>query len=529
MLTAIDNSIYDTAVFNTAIYVRLSRDDDEKYQQSESIKNQIDLLTKIVIENSWNIIDTYVDDGFTGTNFDRPAFNRLVSDIEKKRVNLVIVKDLSRLGRDYIETGNYIEKYFPAKSIRFIAVNDGIDTFANSSNNDMSPFKNVMNDHYAKDISRKVRSTFNTKRYNGKFIGSFAPYGYLKDTIDKNKLVVNPETSPVVRKIYDLYITGNSLRHIANILNTEGYPSPAKYKNDNTAYRGGRTKNFLWGPETIKLILISPTYTGNLAQRKYEKINYKLKKFKNISRDSWVVVSNTHEPIIDSSTYELVQKLLERKVSLQSNEANESHLLSGLLYCGDCGSKMTFLRGSNRTTYAVCSKYKRFKQCTRHSFPEKLLNELILNELRQITSVILDIDKMNDKARVHFESMTKNVEKDINKEFSILEKRLSEIKSIIKNLYEDKVKGILVESDFIELSGSYNKERETIYQKVENIKKQKQKTEEQYLGTAELSKIIANFVKLDSPDKITLVKLINKIQIFENRELKIFYNFKCPY
>ncbi|MFZ5985827.1 MAG: recombinase family protein [Bacillota bacterium] len=197
-----DYDNYNGEKFNVGLYLRLSKEDDT-YNQSESILNQKDYLSDIVIKNGWTLVDTYVDDGFTGTNFDRPGFNMLLNDIEEKKINLVITKDLSRLGRDYIKTGYYIEQYFPEHGVRFIAVNDGIDTFSqNNSNNDLSPFKSVMNDMYAKDISKKVRSTMDNKRANGKFIGAFAPYGYVKSPENKNKLVIDPETSPIIKQIF---------------------------------------------------------------------------------------------------------------------------------------------------------------------------------------------------------------------------------------------------------------------------------------------------------------------------------------
>lgn len=301
-----DYDNYNGEKFNVGLYLRLSKEDDT-YNQSESILNQKDYLSDIVIKNGWTLVDTYVDDGFTGTNFDRPGFNMLLNDIEEKKINLVITKDLSRLGRDYIKTGYYIEQYFPEHGVRFIAVNDGIDTFSqNNSNNDLSPFKSVMNDIYAKDISKKVRSTMDNKRANGKFIGAFAPYGYVKSPENKNKLVIDPETSPIIKQIFKLYLSGYGYAKIANILNDEEVPPPSVHKLNNSNYKNPKLKSCLWTHETVSKILSNPTYAGNLAQNKYYKVNYKLKKLRNVPRDKWVVVENTHEPIVDLSRPPLV-------------------------------------------------------------------------------------------------------------------------------------------------------------------------------------------------------------------------------
>jgi len=244
--------------------------EDENLAQSESIKNQKDFLMRYVLEQGWELVDVYVDDGFTGTNFDRPDFKGLLEDIEKGRVNLVITKDLSRLGRDYISTGYYIEKYFPEHSIGYIAVNDGIDTFHTNLGSDVTPFKSVINDMYARDISVKVRSAMGSKRLDGKFIGAFAPYGYKKNPEGKNQLIIDKDTAPVVRRIFQLYLNANGISKIAHILNEEGVITPTEYKSRISNYKG-TIKNSLWSHNTIRCMLRNPTYTGCLTQNKYKR------------------------------------------------------------------------------------------------------------------------------------------------------------------------------------------------------------------------------------------------------------------
>lgn len=515
-------------VYNAGLYLRLSRE-DETTGQSESITNQKEYLTALVLEQGWNLVEIYIDDGFTGTNFNRPDFKRMLADIENRRINMVLTKDLSRLGRDYIDTGYYIERYFPEKNVRYIAVNDGIDTFSGNSSTEMSPFKNVINDFYARDISRKVRTAVDTRRRSGKFIGSFAPYGYKKDSADKNKLVPDSGASAVVRRIFDLYSAGNGLRCIARILNAEDVPSPAKYKQDNSNYRGGRTSNFCWNPETIRLILTNPTYIGNLTQKKCMKISYKLKKLRNIPKEDWTIVLNTHEPIVDKEIFELVQQLLEKKTGRQSAEHINAHLFSGLIYCGDCGSRMTYLKGSGGHVYAVCSGYKRFKLCTRHSFSEKELDGIVLEELKGKVIKVLDVNEFIRKVKCSVRGISRELDGDIDKEAAVNKKRFQELKKIIGCLYEDRVKGIISEENFIELSQTYDKERESAFAKLERLDRNKCMQEKRRLESNELSKLILRFVSFNPVDKATLVKLVNKIEIFEGALLKIYYNFKNPY
>ena len=268
-----ENILNDT-IFKAAIYVRLSRE-DEKDGQSESIENQIKYLKPIVKQNGWALVDIYKDDGFTGTNFERPGFKQMLEDIEKGLVNLVITKDLSRLGRDYIETGNYIEKIFPSKNIRYIAVNDNIDTFDNkNSNNDMTPFKSVMNDMYAKDISNKVRTSIYTKAKEGECIKAFLPYGYKKDLSDKNKILKDEIVADNIVLIYDLYKSGKNKTQIAKILNDKQIITPLRYKQETSNYfNPNKSCTYKWNTTIINKILRDRIYTGDLVQLKYNKVN----------------------------------------------------------------------------------------------------------------------------------------------------------------------------------------------------------------------------------------------------------------
>ena len=272
------NYNFPPTYFKVGIYTRLSRE-DEKDKESESIDTQKKLLTNYIKSQGWTLFKIYVDDGFTGTNFNRPDFKNLINDIELGNVNLVITKDLSRLGRDYIETGYYLEKYFPLKNVRYIALNDGIDTFDNNNtNNDMTPFKSVFNDMYAKDISKKVRSSLLTKASSGQNIKSFLPYGYKKDEKDKNIILVDYEVSPIVQKIFEMYYAGNNKTEICRYLNNNKILTPLAYKRKTTNYYNPNNKTNLWSTTMISKILRDRIYIGDLVQHKYSKLNYKTKK-----------------------------------------------------------------------------------------------------------------------------------------------------------------------------------------------------------------------------------------------------------
>ncbi len=287
---------------DTAIYTRLSRDDGNDI--SKSIENQVKFLKDFALKNGFGIFKVYSDDGYSGLSFQRPAFNSLIADIEKGYIKNILTKDLSRLGRDYVMTGMYIEQYFPQHNIRYIAVADGIDT-KESSSMEYTPFKAVINDMYARDISRKVRTSLNIMRQRGKYIGSQAPYGYKKDKFDKNKLIIDESVADNVRKIFSLYIDGYTYTDIANILNNEGIESPMKYK------KGIGTGK--WNSVTIKNILISDTYKGNITQNKRHKVNCKINKRVNIPQKDWIIVENTHEGIISKEIFDKASSLIKHR------------------------------------------------------------------------------------------------------------------------------------------------------------------------------------------------------------------------
>ncbi len=511
--------LYDNSckIFNVGMYLRLSREDDLS-GVSESIQNQKDFLTRYVTQNGWNLAGVYADDGYSGTNFERPEFQRLLADIEAGRVNCVVTKDLSRLGRDYILTGHYLEKYFPEKRVRYIAVNDGIDTFEDNSNNDMSPFRSVINDMYAKDISKKVRTALHTKKLNGSFIGSVPPYGYQKSPENKHRLIVEPETAKVVKKIYEMFIQGSTKFGIANQLSAEGIPTPSASKQLTATQK--RHKG-VWNEATIDRILKNPTYIGNLTQNRARKINYKVQSRVNLPRDEWIIVENTHEPIISAEAFNLVQQIISQKGYVKK-DSQTGHLLSGLVKCGDCGGPMTFVKDGPTRTYLACSTWRKHAKlglCTSHCIREDYVLEQVIQALRQ-ASASLNRDKIAQKA-VCNTSQTAQSETDTDE----LAAGLEQIKHVIASLYIDKVKGIITENDFLDMSAQFNTERDKLSKQLKQIQDAVQHKREIQSNRDMILSVLEQFLTFEQIDRTTLAILVEKVEIFNQKQIKIHVNF----
>ena len=491
---------------------------------SESIINQKEFLTKYVDQQpNWLLIDVYIDDGFTGTNFNRPSFIRLKEDIEQGKIDMVITKDLSRLGRDYIDTGYYLEKYFPTKNVRYIAVNDGIDTFSKNSNNDIGPFMSVVNDMYAKDISKKVRTVKRTKAEKGEFIGAFAPYGYKKHPNDITKLIVDEEAAEVVKYIFNEYINGNGLAYIAHRLNEKKIDCPSVYKQRNSRYHCKAISN-LWGHNTIKSILTNKVYTGDLIQHKGEMVSYKVKKYRLLPKSEYLIKENAHDAIIDKKTFELVQDILKRKAHNIHKKENSEHLLAGLLYCPRCHNKYTYQvqSGLKNDMVAICSMYNRYGKdyCTRIAVRESILNEFVVQDLRKILQEKIDKEKLIksiDKTKIN------NDKKMLQKKIADNNRRIDEITKIIKTAYEDRVNGLLDTEEFVSFTESYKKEKQELIEKTEKLNIKLNDFENNKEN--ELMKYIKEIVSFKYINRNIILNLIDSIEIINKENIKINYKF----
>ena len=373
--------------FNVGIYIRLSQEDkdkDKKYESdSESVINQRELLTNYVKNNNFNLIGEYVDDGYSGTDFERPGFQKLIEDIKEKKINCVIVKDLSRLGRDHIKTGYYMETYFPEKNVRFISILESYDSFKNQASNDSSTFIIACNDYYSRQNSIKIRNVLNEKRKSGKFVGSLPCFGYMRDPEDKGHLIPNPETAPIVKQIFEWRKNGIGPSRIVTMLNEKGYPTPSGYKKTNYSTR--LIVRDTWNISSVKKILSNRIYTGDMVQHTQTKVNYKSKKKITLDKSMWMIVENTHEPLIDKETFEYISSLIKQnKKDVRPKNRRIIRDLEGLLFCKECGNRLSVLYRKNLDYWSVnCNRYSRDplrKRCEPHFFPYNYLEDQIVEK-----------------------------------------------------------------------------------------------------------------------------------------------------
>lgn len=368
--------------WNVAVYLRLSKEDNESIE-SNSIVNQRELVEQYISSKSdLELVDYYIDDGYSGTNFNRPGFERLLQDMKNKKINCIIVKDLSRFARNHIEADMYFENIFPVLNIRFISVIENIDSFENpdSMDNLIVPFKNLLNDAYAKDISKKVKSALTAKRLNGEFIGTSATYGYIKNPKDKHKLIIDEEASKHVVQIFNGIIEGKTVSEIANELNKNNILTPAAYKRKNEPESNNIETDKRWNAKMINKMLKDRIYVGDLIQGKKKVENYRSHKLITTKKDEWIIIQNNHEPIISKDKFDKVQEIIEKNKCARSNK--EKDLFYRFLKCSDCGDSFT-LRKVKNYEYYHCTSYVRNGSCTSHSIRKDKLAEIVLEELNK--------------------------------------------------------------------------------------------------------------------------------------------------
>ena len=513
------------------MYIRLSREDGDK-QESESIGNQRKILQRYVKENNLCLVKEYVDDGISGTTFDRPSFNELLQDIENKTIDMVITKDLSRLGRDYIKTGFYLEDYFPKNSIRYVAITDGIDTYIDSTNNDITPFKAIMNDMYAKDISKKIRSVLKEKQQQGEYMCSIPAYGYKRHPTIKNKLIIDEQVKDVVEKIFDMYTNGHGSVEIVNYLNTNKYLSPTGYRKTGIVQDYNKT-SYDWNEVTLCNMLKNEVYIGNTVQNKKSVISYKVKKIRTIEKENQIRVDNTHEAIIDKDTFEKVQCIINKRGT--NTKLKYDYLLRGLLYCYHCKRKLQIVlkksskRNAKSHPYITCSDHK-----TRGCYPLSINYEKFENHIIYIVKKICQI--YADKEIFYsiyekYQNKTLDIREGYKKKIEQIDKAILDINNNLDKMYIDKLRGVLQEEDYVRVSQKFNFERT-------KLNEQKQELEQKLIGLdnkierknhtkeeKELDELIENFLKLEKIDKIYLYRLINKIEIDKNKNIYIYFSF----
>ena len=508
--------------YHAALYIRLSKE-DESEGPSQSVQNQESLLREFVEQHRLSVYDTYVDDGWSGTNFDRPDFQRMIADIEAKKVNMVITKDLSRLGRDYIMTGHYMERYFPEHRVRYISLLDGIDTGVDSTANDITPFRAIMNDMYAKDISKKIKSVKRDKQRKGQFIGGKPVYGYKMHPTEKNKIVVDEEAAPVVRRIFSLALSGMSCRNIAALLNQEGVPTPATYANLPVARPGPYTG--LWSSERISDMLQNETYMGNMVQGRSVKISYKSKKCLRQDPANWVVVEGTHEPLVDGETFRKVRLLVKSRKHTRSRTYD--FLLKGLIFCHECGYPLAVLNRKNArgedVLYFVCRTYQRFTKagvCTCHSIKEKTVTDAVIAKVREVCEAYLHPDELLPVAKEAVENAGK--QSGLETELQTLQSRIDSLTANLDRMYTDRLSGLLPEADFQRIFGRIKLEREQLEEKRQALELQKKSPVRSEDRAREL---VQRFIETAGESRELLVSLIERVELTEDKEVIIKFRF----
>ena len=508
--------------YHAALYIRLSKE-DESEGPSQSVQNQESLLREFVQQHRLSVYDTYIDDGWSGTNFDRPSFQRMIADIEAKKVNMVITKDLSRLGRDYIMTGHYMERYFPEHRVRYISLLDGIDTGVDSTANDITPFRAIMNDMYAKDISKKIKSVKRDKQRKGQFIGGKPVYGYKMHPAEKNKIVIDEEVAPVVRRIFALALSGMSCRNIATLLNQEGVPTPATYANLTVARPGPYTG--LWSSERISDMLQNETYIGNMVQGRSVKISYKSKKCLRQNPANWVVVEGTHEPLVDAETFRKVRMLVNSRKHTRSRTYD--FLLKGLIFCHECGYPLAVLNRKNArgedVLYFVCRTYQRFTKagvCTCHSIKEKTVTDAVVAKVREVCQAYLNPDELLPVAREAVENAGK--QSGLETELHTLQSKIDSLTANLDRMYTDRLSGLLPEADFQRIFGRIKLEREQLEEKRQALEFQKKSPVRSEDRAREL---VQRFIDTAGESRELLVSLIERVELTEGKEVIIKFRF----
>lgn len=531
--------------YNVGIYCRLSRE-DERSGESVSVENQRIMLERYVHEQGWTLYSTYCDDGVSGTTFDRPGFNQLIADATAGRINLVLCKDLSRLGRDYIEAGKYTDVVFPSLGCRFIALNDGVDTI--HKNNEMLVIlKNVMNDLYARDTSNKIRAVKQSTFKAGKYVGCYAPIGYRKSAGDKHILEIDPVTAPVVRRIFDMRLQGDSFRKIARTLNEEGVPSPRGFYYMAEGRPNLRSETPYWNDVTVKTILRNEVYLGHMVQNKTGTVSYKVHKQINKPKEEWVKVENTHEPLISQEVWDAVQRLDNHPSKGRSGSDGEISTFAGVLYCMDCGSSMRILKdyrsrkrhedGHYGTWKAyMCNRYGcgGKSACSIHYINYKTLETLLLMDIR-FKAMMAQNCPAGLKERIMVQKNAASLEqrKTLQATLTAMEKRLAELDKLVLSTYEDKVKGAIPEALCVQLMNRYEDERREKLEERTRLTAQLEACQEDEQAADDWIALIRDYTQLEELDRPTLLRLVNRIEVGEkyeldgetHRDIKIYYNF----
>ena len=530
-----NNKKYNHGGDVTALYARLSKDDD-LVGDSNSIVHQKEILAKYAKEHGFTNIEFYVDDGFSGTNFNRPDFQRMMADAEEGKISTVIVKDMSRFGRDYIMVGYYTEIYFSNLDIRFIAINDNVDSNIQTEN-DLTPFKNVFNEWYARDTSKKIRAVFKAKGNSGKHLTTNPPFGYKKDPDDKDKWIIDEEAATTVRRIFEMFANGVRMPEIARKLTQEKVETPTLY-NMKHGIKIRRTSEFpeIWSNATIKGILDQIAYAGHTVNFQTTKKSYKNKKQVRLPKEGWVIYRNTQEAIIDEKTFETVQQM--RNVKRAYTKFNEPNMFSGLLFCADCGNRLTIQRvAKNRNMdNFTCATYRKKKKglCSSHRILVSELTEVVKSDLQKVCEyVFLHEKEFTDEYLSGSKKETEKFQSKTKTEIKRLSDRQEEIGRIIRKLYEDNVSGRITDERFDFLAKSYDDEGNDLEQKILELQYALSASVQDEEKLSKFLKVVKTYTEIQELTPEILNSFIEKIYIGETerydgkkmQEVEIIYKF----
>ena len=522
-------------IYHAAIYVRLSKEDGDVASaakaESNSISNQKNLIKDFLKgKDDIIVVSERVDDGYSGSNFERPGFQMMMEDIKRGTVDCVIVKDLSRFGREYIDSGKYIERLFPALGVRFIAVNDHIDSKEESGRDDIVvPFKNLMNDAYCRDISIKIRSHLEVKRKNGEYIGAFTPYGYKKDENDRNRLVPDLYAAGVVKDIFRMKLHGMNQAAIAERLNRQGVLSPMEYKHslgiriqDNFKTHGQAE----WSSMSVRRILENEVYVGTLIQGRHSTPNHKIKKIVDKPKEEWIRIEGSHEPVISKREFDIVQRLLGMDTRTSPNE-DEVYALSGLAVCADCGAlmiKRNVPAGGKVYSYYICSKNAATKECGTHRIPKEKLENLVFEVLQTHIANVLDTGRILEYINtVPFQELEI---KELERQKEVKEQEIERCRELRDMLYEDLKDGIVSKEDYAELYEGYNNRRKKAEEAVCKLSHEIRNVLEAKTDKYEWLRYFKEYQNISGLNRMAAVELIDRVRVFDKNHVEIDFNFQ---
>ena len=517
-----------TKKYVAGLYCRLSKDDGNSVE-SMSIWSQKVMLKQYAESNSIAIYDYYVDDGFSGTNFERPSFKKMITDIENGKINCVITKDLSRLGRNYLQSGAYIEMYFPQKNIRYIAITDGIDTL-NSNQNDIMPFKNILNEMYAKDTSKKVKSAIQSRMREGTYIGSKAPFGYLKDPNNKRRLIIDEKTKPIIELIYKLCLEGKGTQLISQELMKRKIPRPSAFvENAEKLYGLTEENKYQWSHRMVLNVLRDPVYCGNMARNKRPTLSFKNSKRLYIPKSDYIYAKNTHEGIVSEEVWEQVQTMVDKRKCNNKMGLYYDNIFQGLVRCPKCGYALT-----PKTDYRLkkkelidfvhfsCSTYKKYgvNACSSHRIEARDLYNIVLEDIQYHGNMALSakedfVEKIIEKIEV--EKIDEG--KELSNKLEIKKNQLAELDRSYEQLYEDRLEGNITERNFNLMNVSISKKQDKLIEEIKVLEGDIEESFETQDNYKKFMNNISKYAKIKSLNRYILNQVIDKIYVYDKEEI----------